>query len=91
MPSRKAQGVRFTLPLAPFLTAMQNSVCRKMQHSHTKALLFSECVILPAHQRVLAHAAVFAFQYPENAFFDKKAFKKYEKNYVKKYTQTHPL
>ena len=40
MPSRKAQGVRFTLPLAPFLTALQNSVCRKMQHSHTKALLF---------------------------------------------------
>ena len=40
MPSRKAQGVRFTLPLAPFLTAMENSVCRKMQHSHTKALLF---------------------------------------------------
>jgi len=51
MPSRKAQGVRFTLPLAPFLTAMENSVCRKMQHSHTKALLFSECVILPARQR----------------------------------------
>ena len=40
MPSRKAQGVRFTLPLAPFLTALENSVCRKMQHSHTKALLF---------------------------------------------------
>ena len=53
MPSRKAQGVRFTLPLAPFLTAMENSVCRKMQHSHTKALLFSECVILPAPQRYL--------------------------------------
>ena len=72
MPSRKAQGVRFTLPLAPFLTAMRNSVCRKMQHSHTKALLFSECCVLPAPQRSSARAAVFLFQYPENGFFDKK-------------------
>ena len=51
MPSRKAQGVRFTLPLAPFLTALENSVCRKMQHSPTKALLFWESGVLPAPQK----------------------------------------
>ena len=61
MPSRKAQGVRFSLPLAPFPTAHEITSCGKSQHPNVFALFVWECGVLPSRQSSSAGAAEFVF------------------------------